>query len=143
MALSEAAVRDRITRGTLCSERKNGTVYVLLEADESGGNCDESTDKSGGVSADESRLIEVLQDQVQHLHGELEAESEARRRVDHIIAALTERLPELEAPPQTPQGATESASEGEGREKRASEEPTEAHSLGERPRPWWRRIFGG
>lgn len=152
LGVSEAAVRNRISRGTLQSMRESGTVYVLLEADEPAANRGESSDQSEDKPTDESRLIDVLHDQVQHLRGELEAEREARRReveaerearrrADHIIAALTERIPELEAPPQTPQEAqeaAESASEGENREE-ASEESMEAQ---ERRVPWWRRIFG-
>lgn len=145
--LSEAAIRNRISRGTLRSEREGGTVYVLLEDDESQVNRGESADQSSDPPHDESRLIDVLQDQVQYLRGELEAEREARRRADHIIAALTERIPELEAPPQSAQEAenvAESASEGENGEE-ASEEYAEPQSTPSQPqdrRPWWRRIFG-
>lgn len=72
-------------------------------------------------------------------------EAEANREDRCLIAALTERILELEAPPQSAQeaeGIAESASEGESGEE-APEERPEAQDAGEQPRPWWRRIFGG
>lgn len=70
---------------------------------------------------------------------------EARWRANHIIAALTERIPELEAPPQSAQEAesvAESVAEGESGEE-AAEKRTEPQSPESQERvPWWRRIFG-
>ncbi len=142
LGISEAAVRNRISRGTLRVEREEGAVYVLLEADESAVNRDESSDKPGDAPpryTDESELVAVLREQ---LAAERRANEENRR----IIAGLVQRIPELEAPPQSAQeaqGVAESASEGESREE-DSEEPRAATSqASERSetRPWWRRIF--
>ncbi len=63
-------------------------------------------------------LVDTLHDQVAYLRGvietrdrELEARTEELRRKDHIIAALTERIPELEpaASPEPRQSPTEAA----------------------------------
>lgn len=130
LGISEDAVRSRIKRGTLRAERVEGVVYVLLGAGRptTGKSTDQATDPR-------DELIAVLREQ-------LTAEREARRRADHIIAALTERIPELEAPPATPQEAesgAESPGGVEGREE-AGEPETEI-SQGSR-RSWWRRILG-
>ncbi len=137
--ITEAAVRNRISRGTLRVERDSGAVYVLLEADEPPVNRDESSDKPGDESpryTDQSELVAVLREQ---LAAERRANEENRR----IIAGLVQRIPELEAPPQSAQEAqdmAESASEGE-----SGEEDSEAHTEPQERRPWWRslkRIFG-
>jgi hypothetical protein len=80
--------------------------------------------------------MEILQDQVDYLRRQLEVWQEEARRKDHIIAALTERIPELEPARETPPEASESPI------SRAEEE-----SRGETPpdtgrRSWWRRMFG-
>lgn len=97
--------------------------------------------------------LEDMRERVESLERSLDAEREANRENRRIIAGLTQRIPELEAPPQSGQEAesiAESASGGE-RPVEATEEYTEARnapshttraSSAER-RPWWRRIFGG
>ena len=53
------------------------------------------------------------------LRSELALWQEEARRKDHIIAALTERIPELEPvreAPSEPRGGPETASEGSGRD---------------------------
>ena len=123
LGISEAAVRNRIKRGTLQAERESGRVYVLLAG---AVHRDEPTD----TPADESALVAVLREQ-------LAAEREANRENRRIIAGLIERIPELEAPPEpqdTPSEARPRSDEGIG-----TQEPEEATER----RPFWRRIFGG
>jgi hypothetical protein len=85
-----------------------------------------------------------LRSQVEFLQEELkrreEVHVEENRRKDTIIAQLTQRIPELEPPTETPQEPRE----GQGT---ASEEfhGTHAPPAPEQPveRPsWWRRFFG-
>jgi excisionase family DNA binding protein len=89
-------------------------------------------------------LVEDLREQVRYLRSILSEERDARKRADTIIAqltlanaALTQRIPEIEAP----------------RQKEALQEPLEGpQSVGERrksadaqegtERPWWRRMPG-
>lgn len=154
LGITEGAVRSRIKRGTITTERVGGAVYVVLGADEPSANQPPNVGEPSQPVPDQ-RLIESYQARIEDkdariesLERQLQDETEARRRADHIIAALTERIPELEAPPQTPQEAqeaAESASEGADRGE-AWESRTEPQS--EPPRPgkaasWWRRIFGG
>ena len=70
-------------------------------------------------------LIAELQDRVRSLE-------EANRENRRIIAALTSRIPAIEAP-ETVEDAPESAEPHPG-----AGEAQEAVQ-----RPWWRRVFGG
>ncbi len=143
LGITEAAVRDRIKRGTLRTYREAGTVYVLLESVESPTNRDAPTDKP----TDQSELVAVLREQ-------LAEEREARRRADTIIAQLTQanatlaaRIPELEAPP-VPREASESADRASYTPEPRSateeqQEPTSQAQARPQERSWWRRMFGG
>jgi excisionase family DNA binding protein len=96
-------------------------------------------------------LVEDLREQVRYLRSILSEERVARRRADTIIAqltqanaALTQRIPEIEAPreqraPQEPLGGPQSAGEG-----RKSEEPRRGGEDAQEgtERPWWRRMIG-
>jgi predicted ArsR family transcriptional regulator len=126
LGISAEAVRMRIRRGTLQYERHEGTVYVLLDADHTQHVADASIDRT-------DLLIAELQDRVRSLE-------EANRENRRIIAALTSRIPELEAPSTTrpPEG---SQSATEGRVEPTPSEPTEGPQESSST-PWWRRIFG-
>jgi hypothetical protein len=87
LGISAEAVRGRTRRGTLPLEQEGGTVYVLLDAhldDQSRTTCDQLNDRT-------ELLIAELQDRVRSLE-------EANRVNRRIIAALTSRLPAIEAP---------------------------------------------
>jgi hypothetical protein len=162
LGISAEAVRGRIRRGTLPVEREGGTVYVLLDS----GVEDRTTADQPRTTADQpadrtDALIAELQDRVRSLE-------EANRENRRIIAALTQRIPEIEAP-REPSGATEppgapsEATEQPGRvgpqpSVESAQEPRESSGMhmpeaggGSLPRdqqtaserPWWRRMFGG
>lgn len=148
LGLTEGAVRSRIKRGTLAAERVGGRVYVILSGDEPPPNTGEPTDEP---SADlyQDRLIESYEARIESLERQLQAEREAHGESRRIIAGLVQRIPELEAPPQTPEedeSVAESASDGMGsteEETEGSAEPQSEASERSGTRPWWRRIFGG
>lgn len=132
------AIRGRIKRGTLSSDRaEDGTVYVLLD------HADQPSDQpeaSHQPADDQLELVEVLQEQNDYLRQQLEVWQEEARRKDHIIAALAERIPAIEASQETTKEATESfvtpsesVQRGTGRDEAQS-------GLGRRS--WWRRFFG-
>ncbi len=125
LGITAEAVRMRIKRGTLRSEKRGGRVYVLLGPDPTS----ELTDDQAPDRTAE--LIATLREQ---LEAERQAHAEARR----IIAGLVERLPPaLEAP-----GGPETATEQPGRvEPQPSVEG--AQEPAQPPRSWWRRMFGG
>jgi DNA-binding transcriptional MerR regulator len=79
LGISTDAVRMRVRRGTLPSERdETGTVRVILDADQL------------RPDNDDTNLTEHLREEVLYLREEL-------RHKDHIIAALVQRVPALEA----------------------------------------------
>ena len=121
LGITPEAIRQRIRRGTIEHERtEDGRYYVTVHPSEDVGNTVHNTD---------------LRDYVETLKRELEIRNEELRRKDHIIAALTERIPAIEAPA-SPETRGSPLSTGEDEEGGAAVPPEE-----ERP-SWWRRLFG-
>jgi hypothetical protein len=130
LGISQAAVRARIHRGTLKTEREDGTVYVWVDAEQ-----------HAGQDADDAPVVvEVLREQNGDLREQIEFLREELRRKDTIIMTLTQRIPELEAPSE-PRQSPESATEQPGRV--GAQTPLEGAQEGSMSsRPWWRRVFG-
>ena len=125
LGVSEDAVRMRIKRGTLSSDKEGGRLYVLLDTEPTNDRTDE--------------LIEELRSRVQSLEDQLGQEREANRENRRIIAALTSRIPAIEAP-QEDREEPETVEEGPGRaEPRSDAGGTQE---GAQRRSWWRRVFG-
>lgn len=142
------AVRMRARRGTLRSEKgEDGRVYVWVEPDQDG---DGSGDKSDAKVEGYAELVEDLRDQVGYLRGQLATRDEELRRKDHLLAALVQRVPELEAP-REPSGAHAGGAQEtrEGREKvregyGRGETQANAQAGTQAPqRSFWSRLFGG
>ena len=149
--MTEAAVRGRIKRRTLRSERESGTVYVLLEGDEPTINRDDPPSES----SDQYDRVEDLREQVAYLREQLDREREARteerRRHDTIIAQLSATTAEqartiraIEAPAsEEPAEDAETVEEApEGSEPRPATVSTQEATQGAERRSWWRRVFG-
>jgi predicted transcriptional regulator len=129
LGITEAAVRARINRDKLTSEKIDNTVYVRLDPDTTPVNPD-----------DQTALVEALRDQVGMLKQQLNTEQAASAELRRIIAALTQRIPELEAPKsQEPPEAPTEATEQPGR---AEPRSNAGEGQGSEQSPWWRRIFG-
>jgi hypothetical protein len=132
LGVSKDAVRMRVKRGTLRSEKgEDGRVYVWVNVNPDG---DPNTVHPQGEVDPYRELIDELHDRVRSLE-------EANRENRRIIAALTSRIPEIEAPQETP-------SEAPGRPESAGVPRSDAPSTPQEPetgverRPWWRRFFG-
>jgi signal peptidase I len=97
LGISVSAVHKRVKRGELGHERTpNGRLVVYLDsAATSATGRDRVRDESH--DANPERHARSLEDEVQYLRNELEQEREANRENDLIIAALEERIAELEA----------------------------------------------
>jgi hypothetical protein len=128
LGISEEAVRGRIKRGTLKSVKVEGRTHALLDADRTRQDTDR-TDAQAIRESESSALISALQERIDSLERQLEAERQAHSESRRIIAGLVERVPQLEAPERPPE-ATEKATETE-------------ESPAPEPRGWWRRMFGG
>ena len=108
LGISAEAVRGRIRRGTLSVERESGTVYVLLEEAEQDRTTADQPRTTGDQPDDRTDLlITELQDRVRSLE-------EANRENRRIIAALTSRIPQLEAPSEARE-SPETVDEQQGR----------------------------
>ena len=145
LGLTEGAVRQRLKRGTLASEMDtDGSVYVLLErthartnADNTRTNADNTNDNTNDHPL--SHVVELLEDQVQYLRIQLDAEREANRENRRLLAAALERIPELEPARESPPGPREEP-ETASPETEGVETPIAAE---EKPvSSWWRRLFG-
>jgi hypothetical protein len=155
MGVSEGAVRKRVKRGTIAHDKgEGGRVYVYLDA-----GVDEGVDDVSYPERD--ALISELRSHNATLQKQLEQANERDRENRRIIAALTQRIPAIEAP----QEATETPSEATPQPGRVEPQPavqsTQAQESPEMAmpeagggplprdqqtaseRPWWRRVFGG
>jgi hypothetical protein len=107
LGISAEAVRGRIRRGTLPVEREGGRVYVLLgQATDARTTADQSRTAAGQPDDRTDALIAELQDRVRSLE-------EANRENRRTILALTSRIPQLEAPRESPE-TVEEEPEGPG-----------------------------
>ena len=129
LGISTDAVRKRIARGRLESDRQDGHVLVWLD--------DGGTEAGREAEVDGGALLEAKDETIEVLREQLRAEREAHAEARRIIAALTQRIPAIEA--------AESPSEASpvpGRTPtEASDEPETGAQEPER-RSWWRRWFG-
>ena len=85
-------------------------------------------------------LVEVLGSQVEMLRAELDEAHAANRENRRIIAALTSRIPAIEAPSESP-GAPETPTDEPGSTRPRSSTAEAQEPAGRRS--WWRRMFGG
>ncbi len=132
LGITEGAVRSRIKRGTLPTTREGGTVFVLL----GGGTSQANQAPSPDVPTDQvpPELVEALRDQIRDLREQLEQANERDRENRRIIAALTQRIPEIEAP-REPSGATDAPrAPSEATEQPGRVEPQPAVEGAQEPR---------
>jgi len=137
LGVSESAIRKRVERGTLRSDKgADGRRYVYVDT-VADAVADEGEDTS--VTREQDALISELRAHNDTLREQLEAERQAHAEARRIIAGLVERIPAIEAPAETPEAA------GTAEEERGRGAPHSAtgESQGGVQRPWWRRVFGG
>lgn len=145
LATSENALRKRIERGTLRSEKVKGVRYVLLFDSDmpqqaTGTAADSVTDMSHDIALMQAHL-DSMQEQAGYLKSVIQTRDEELRRKDHIIAALTERIPELEAAPNGSPEAREAPQTVSEEPASTSSPPPGPRSPEERP-SWWRAFLG-
>jgi len=137
LGVSESAIRKRVERGTLRSEKgQDGRRYVYLET-----GADYRADTRADASATHERdaLISELRAHNETLRGQLEAERQAHAEARRIIAGLVERIPAIEAPAETSE-VPETVEDAPERGQPRAEAPGPQEGT---RRPWWRRVVGG
>lgn len=154
LGLAHDSVRKKLSAGTLRGEKREGRWWVWVPAPEA--MPDSTRQEPGSHPAPSGNvpeaLVEALQARIDSLEGQnaylrqtLDAEIEARRRADILVAGLMERLPEIASI------ASQDAPEPPGRadlnvatHKTLQDDsvPTEV-SLAVAWRRWWRKIAGG
>lgn len=141
LGITPEAVRARMHRGSLEREKDaDGTVHVLLSPEQL---------HTENKSPDQSALVEALQDQVTYLREQLDGANDANREMRRLLAALTQRIPELPAssspePREPPESATQSDVRATDHATTAEPQRAAQTPTGSRPQPQslWRRIFG-
>ena len=150
LGVSVEAVRGRIKRGTIEHERTPEGLFVLLDTDQTTTERDQSTDQTRPdadqdtyrtVSATE--FIQEMRGRIEDLRAQLASERRANEENRRIIAALTQRIPEIEAPPSEAQEPSYSPTEATEQPGRVGPQ-TEVEAPQERRerRSWWREFFG-
>jgi excisionase family DNA binding protein len=158
LGITESGVRKRVQRSQIPHERDDGgRVWVWVSPGEtrqaeSRDEPDQSRDEPDQSASTFVQMLSRIEDLREQLAAERRANEENRR----IIAALTSRIPELEAPRETAsekpsEAPAVAADEQQGRgplthDEGASTEPTEAlggPGSGTARGSWWRRMFGG
>lgn len=149
LGITVEAVRNRIKRGTLSSEKEAGSVYVLLDGDQerSAGQPEAGRDQPGagrGQTSDQNQpagLVEELRDRIAYLERQVEEEREARRRADTLMARLMDRVPELPAASrEEPRESRNNADENATRPDVSTASASPQTSV--QRRPWWKRLIG-
>ena len=129
IGVSESAIRQRIHRGTLPYEKdEKGRLYVLstdLDND----------DTQAVIHGGRDELIEELRDTNGFLKAQLKARSDELAEMRRIIAALTQRIPELEAPSEPRESVVSDS------EHVAKGDVPQDSAEGEISKSWWRRLF--
>jgi hypothetical protein len=145
--LTPDAVRARLRRGTLRKERgEDGTLYVVLEREVADTTPTGRPTEQPTVALLDAKeqTISHLSEQLEFLRQQLQEEREESRRKDHLLAAALERIPAIEAPPDTPN--PNGSPEAPGAPQAASEEQGNGTGRGgdtsEPRRSWWRALFG-
>ena len=131
------AIRKRVQRETITYEKAaDGRVWILLDT----GQTRQVTDQDAtGPGPRPDPLLVAKDETIQLLREQLEAERRANEENRRIIAALTSRIPQLEAPSEPPEAPTEDTEQpGRGEPQPPLEDAQEPSE-----RPWWRRMFGG
>ena len=141
LGISDAAVRQRIKRGQLRSEKIDGRVYVLFDQAPPNGHTGDQTafqarsnsDATGDQTFDETvfdqrpppgyqQLITNLEGEVAFLREQIQTKDEQLRANQIIISQLAERAKALSAP----------------QAQETTNRPPQTTDL---PQPWWKRLF--
>ncbi len=144
LGLSQDAIRKRVRRGTLRQDRdQDGLIHVYIQAGE-GVQDTSKTEQDADQNTQDAvpDIVEQMRSRIESLERQLEEANTRDRENRRIIAGLVQRIPELEAPPATPQEAERVAESAVGVSDRGEDAEQEATtSQPTERRSWWRRLF--
>jgi predicted transcriptional regulator len=147
LGITVDAVRQRLRRGKLeraePPEDDDKRVYVWLDDDQT----EDQTVSRHEVQVEDAlvsayeRQLEGMEDQIDYLRRIIETRDMELQRKDSIIAAITQRIPELEPAREEQSEPRESAvSDSEDTAKvQVPKDSAEAETR----QPWWKRWFRG
>ena len=140
LGVTVEAIRGRIKRKTLEHERHSGTVYVLLDADQSTNRTrpdnDQTTDR---LQSDSAAFISAKDETIATLREQLEAERNAHAEARRLLLEALTKIPSAIEAPQEP---TEVAETVEEQPERAEPRPDTSGAQEPAWRRWRRRWFG-
>jgi hypothetical protein len=148
LGISHSAVRKRVERGTLQADKdEDGRLHIYVDTRDIGRETHRDTSHEPSSATREERrdeLVEEMRERIESMERQLERAEERDRENRRIIAALTQRIPELEPPRDTssetrvaPETPFEKAAQGD-----APPGDTGDSRSSEVREPWWRRLFG-
>ena len=106
LGLAHDTARKHLSAGTLRGEKRQGRWWVWTPMPDDMPDASGTNPAPSGTMPD--AVIARLESENAHLRQILDAEIEARRRADHLVAALMDRIPALptgELPQDMPQDA--------------------------------------
>ena len=154
------AIRKRVQRGTIPHEKDgDGRVWILLDTGRPRQDKDQDTTGQRYDTRDVAPLVDEMRGRIESLERQLEQANERDRENRRIIAALTQRIPAIDAPQEAPgqeppESPTEATKQPGRVEPQPSVEGTTDEQQGRGPipdtpgpergaeRPWWQRWFG-
>ena len=132
LGVSESAIRKRVERGTLRSDKgPDGKRYVYLDLAELGADTVADTVADSSATHERDMLISQMQAEIEYLRDE-------NRRKDEIIMQQAMTMRALTAP-QEPSESPESEASPGPTPTDAGEGPQKASER----RSWWRRLLEG
>jgi hypothetical protein len=151
LGITVAAVRGRIKRGTLETEREGERVWVLLPPDKATGHRPATDRAADQPTYEPDTLTSVKDETIAMLREQLEAERQAHAEARRLLLSALEKIPSaIEAPSETqgsppaPEPEYERMVERE-RTRELQRQLTEVREQlkEERSKGFWARLFGG
>ncbi len=133
LGLSRDAIRKRIQRGTLISEKRDGRWFIQVDSDQDIAGQRPDVGQDANQDSDQAALVASLNDQIAFLREELEARREEIRRRDVLVAQQQESISELASRVRALHAGPESTESPEtDASTRYAPDPHERSQ-----RPWW------
>jgi len=132
LGVSESAIRKRVERGTLRSDKgQDGRRYVYLDT---GADTVSDTGADSSAIHEPDTLISEMRGRIEDLRDQLQAERQAHAEARRLLARALERIPPAIEAPEAPEPQSDSPTPTDADE--GPQTPTERRS-------WWVRWFGG